>query len=106
MKKRVYFMVSSILSFILSAYSIVMANDSVKQTIDSLRQTYSGFPEDFQNRVISIYENSGVKIIILFAILVMIASVFMFIFALNNTLLKHKGLVITFTVLSFLLTDE
>ena len=105
MKKRVYFMVSSILSFILSAYSIVMANDSVKQTIDSLRQTYSGFPEDFQNRVIGIYEKSGEKIIILFAILVMIASVFMFIFALNNTLLKHKGLVITFTVLSFLFTD-
>ena len=105
MKKRIYFFVASILTFLLSCYSIFKANETVKKTIESLEQAYTVFPEDFQNRLINIYENSGTKLIILFAIMVMIASLLMFAFAINNTLLKHKGLVITLVILSFLFTD-
>ena len=105
MAKRIYFIIASIISFSFSIYSIVTANEVVKETIDGLKQVYSGFPEDFQNRVIGIYETSGAKLIIAFAILVIIASLILFIFAVNNTLLKHKGLVITLTILSVFFTN-
>ena len=105
MKKRVYFMIESIISFLLSIYSIIIAKETVKATIDSLRVAYANFPQDFQDRVIGIYERAGVKITILFALIVIFASIFLFIFSVNNTLLKHKGLVITFSVFTFFFTD-
>lgn len=106
MVRKIYFIVASIISFLLSIYSIVVANETVKATIDEVKAVYSGFPQSFLDRVIGIYENSGVKMIVLFAIIVIISSILIFIFAKNNTLLKHKGLVITLSSLSFFFTDR
>ena len=106
MKKRIYFITASIISFLLSIYSIMIANETVKETINQLKEMYSGFPQDFQNRVIGIYETAGVKMTIFFGIIVIIASLLLFVFAKNNTLLKHKGLVIALSVLSFVFTDR
>lgn len=105
MKNKIYFLISSVISFILSIYSIMLANDTVKKAIDSLKEVYSNFPQDFQNRVINIYEKAGVKLTILFAVVVIISNIFIFVFALNNTLLKHKGLVITFSIFTFFFAD-
>ena len=106
MKKRAYFITQSIFNILLSIYSILVANTTIKTMIDSLKEAYSGFPQEFQDRIIGIYEKAGVKITILFAVVVIIINIFLLIFALNKTLLKHKGLVITFSILTFFFTDR
>ena len=105
MSKKIYFMVTSIITFILSIYSAIMANETVKVTLDELKKLYGNFPEKFQDRVLGIYEKAGAKMIIVFACIVIIASILIFIFALNNTILKHKGIVIALTVMTFFFTD-
>lgn len=105
MKKKIYFIIASSISFLLSIFSIIKANETVKATVDSLKEVYAGFPQDFQNRVIGVYQSSGVKFTILFAIIVMISSIFIFLFAIQNSLLRHKGLVITFSIFTFFFTD-
>ena len=105
-EKRIYFMIESILSFLLSIYSMVVASETVKETINELKKAYANFPQSFQDRVIGIYDNSGVALIVIFAIIVMISSIILFIFSKNNTLLKHKGLVITLSIFTFIFTDR
>ena len=105
MKRKIYFISQSVITFLLSVYSIIVANKTVKATVESLKQIYSDFPQELQDRVIGIYEKAGVKLTILFALIVIFSSICIFIFALNNTLLRHKGLVITFSIFTFFFTD-
>lgn len=105
MGKKVYFIIQSIISFLLSIFSIVRAKETVEQLIKTIKQFSYGLPSNFSDRMIDIYQKSGEKMIIIFAIIVIISSIFLFIFAINNTLLKHKGLVITFSILIFVFTD-
>ena len=106
MKKRVYFMVSSIITYFLSIYSMIVANETVQITIEELKKLYTSFPQTYQDRMIGMYETEGFKIIILFGIVVGFINILLFVFAYKNTLLKHKGLVITFTILSFAFSDR
>ena len=94
MQRRIYFMIASIISFLLSIYSIIVANDTVKSTIEVYKKQYAEFPQSFQDRIIGTYERAGIKFTIFFALIVIISSILIFMFAKNNTLLKHKGLVI------------
>ena len=105
MKKRVYFIVASSITFLMSILSLIMSNELVKATIKSIREMYGSFPQSFQDRVIGIYEKSGGKLIIFSSILLIIGSLLLFKFAIKNTLLKHKGLVITICVITFLFSS-
>ena len=106
MKKKIYFIIESILAVILSIYSIIVANETANATIASIKKEFSEFPVDFKNRVIGIYQKAGAKLIIFFAIIVIISSVVLFLLAINNKLLKHKGLVITLSIFTFFFTDR
>ena len=106
MKKTIYFIIQSIVNILLSIYCIIISNTMVKETVEELKQTYSSFPQELQNRMISIYEKAGVKITIFFAIIVIIINIFILIFAIKKTLLKQKGLIITFSILTFLFAEN
>lgn len=106
MKARIYFIVSAIISFILSIYSIIVSNETIKTTLESLKKTYADFPQSFQDRIIGVYEKSGVKLTILFGIIVIVCSIILFVLAKKNTLVRNKGLVVALSILTIFFTDR
>ena len=99
MKARIYFIVAAVISVLLSIYSIVKSKEIVKSNIDAMKEAYTGFPQDFQNRIIGMYEKSGVKLVILFSIIVIICNAILLVLVKNKSLIRNKGLVIILSIL-------
>lgn len=104
MKKRIYFIISSVIMIILSIYSIIMRNQIIKESIDVIKGVTS-IPKSFQDRIIDIYAKSGPKLMALFSIIVIIASLVLIVFSVRNKLLKHKGFIIFLLIICFFFTD-
>lgn len=105
MKTRIYFIISAIVSLMFSIYSIIVSNKTAQLTLEELEKTYADFPQSFKDRVIGIYEKSGAKLIVFFALLVIICSIILLVLAKNKSLVRNKGLVIALSILKILFAD-
>lgn len=100
MKKRIYFMISSLVLIILSTLTIV----SVDKYIDSFAKLYEDVPGDLGERVLSLLEHSGhIYFISISAITILISGVIIYL-AYQDKLIKHKGLVIGLSIIAFFTT--
>ena len=106
MKKKVYFILVSVVQIILSIVIIATAEGIVQTQLDSIEQVYAGFPVEFQQRIKSMLENGGRFIIAIPAIITLIINVLILKEAIKNNILKKKGKLIALSVVSFVIIDN
>jgi len=106
MKKKIYFIISSIIQIILSIYTIITANDIIKTQIDSIKEMYKAFPEELQQEMITSLQSSGANTIVAFSIVIIIFSIITLVTAINNKILRRKGMLITFSAITIFLAES
>ena len=75
MKKKVYFILTSVIQIIVSIAIIATAEKIAQTQLDSFEQIYAGFPADFQERMRNMLENGGRFIVSIPAIITLIMNV-------------------------------
>ena len=106
MKKKIYFIISSVLQILIAIYIIVNAQAIVETQLDSIKEAYSMFPIDFQDRMIGMLQNNGPKFIIFTTIIGIILNFITLIFAIKDKILKKKGVLIAFSVICFFTSES
>lgn len=106
MKKRIYLTISSIIQIIAASYYIANANHIVEETIKSVKKVYSMFPVDFQERVISVFQNGGNYYFIGTSAICIIINLIILFLAINNKISSKKTLLIILTVFVFFTTSS
>ena len=96
MKKRIYFLISGAIQIVTSIYAIMSASELTKQLLDMAKI----YPEGMQERIASLYQNSGNTYIITMASICIFVNLIIIWLAMQDKLLKRKGMVITFSVIS------
>lgn len=96
MKKKLYFIIAAIVQIIASIYSIIKA----EEIIENLLSTLNALPEAMQERVNSLYQNTGSKYIIIISIICIIIDLIIVLIAVRDKLAEKKGLVITLSVIT------
>lgn len=91
MKKKMYFIIASILQIILAVYAIFMAGDIVQTQLDTIAETYAGYSADYQQRVVTMLENGGEKVVIVISAVTVIMNIIILKTVFNNEILKKKG---------------
>lgn len=106
MKRKIYFIISSIVQIAFAIYLIINANNLVKQTIESVKTMYSMFPIEFKDRVINIFQNSGSYYFIGMASICIIINIIILILAATDKIDNNKSLLILLTVFCFLTSSS
>ena len=101
MKKKVYFIASAIIQIIVSLNVLLSVNEIIQSFQLSITQMYSVFPADFQERIFNMITNSGPRFIIFTSLASVIVNIVILILAIQDKLLKKKGLIITLSVIGF-----
>lgn len=96
MKRKVYFFISAIIQIITSIYGILSADKLVNAMIEQV----SMFPQAMQERINSLFQNSGNIYIISLAIINILLNVLIIYWAASDKLLKKKGKVIACSVIA------
>jgi len=98
MKKRIYFIISSILQIITSIYSIFNADKLTKLMLESL----NGYPDEMIERMETLFNNSGNTYIIGIALLCILLNIIILIINIRNKhILRKKGALLTCSTISF-----
>ena len=106
MKRKVYFIFSSIIQILCSAYLVVTANAFVQAQIDTIQEMYAMFPVDFQSRMIDMLSQNGVKFIVVTSVIDILLNLLMLKAAISDNILKKKGLLIAFSLICFFTTSH
>lgn len=99
MKRKIYFIITSIIGILCSIWSIIYSKKLIESSLDSVKETYSMFPKDFQERVINILANGGSLFIKITSILTIIFSIITIIYTVKNKISDKKT---TFIILSII----
>ena len=94
MKNRIYFLISAAIQIIVSVYAILSSNQLVEKLVESI----SMYPEAAQERLSSML---GSSYIILLSILCILFNIVIIWLAMQDKLLKRKGMIITFSIITF-----
>lgn len=106
MKKKVYFILTSVIQIIVSIAIIATAEKIAQTQLDSLEQIYAGFPADFQERMRKMLENGGRFIVSIPAIISLIMNTVILREAVTNNILKKKGKLIALSLVCLLATEN
>ena len=105
MKKKIYFIISSIIQIVVSIYFILNVDSLIQSEIQSLTENPAILPAEIQQEQINILTNENYKIGLIFCgALGIIFNVLTLCFAFKNAILRKKGLIITFSVANFFLS--
>ena len=102
MKKNIYYIITAWIIIAFSIYNIIFVQELITSTINSLKEITNGMEINYFNKVISVYEHSGERIIITSSIISIIASLGIIILSVKDALGKYKGLSLFLTVLIFI----
>ena len=106
MKKRIYFIISSFLIFLLSVLSFLHIDNLVKNSIEGVKEAYASIP-DLLNRILDVLENHGKTYLAVIIFLVLLISIILFAYTLKeNHILKKKGLFIVLSLFGLLLSSN
>lgn len=106
MKKKIYFIVSSILQIVSAIYIIVNVNTIIQTQLGTISETYAMFPVEYQERMISMLENSGEIMVIFPSIIQILLNLFVIKSAVNNSILRNKGKLIAVSVICFFFAES
>ena len=96
MKKKIYFIIASIIQILVSIYSIINA----KAISEKLLSTLEMLPEAMQERVNNLYQNAGIKYITILSIVCIIIDLLIILMAARDKLSLKKGVIITLSVIT------
>ena len=99
MKRKVYFIISSIIQIIGALYIIINANTIVDLQLNTISQTYSMFPVEFQQDLAKSLENGGVEMLIITSIFQIILNAVVINMARKNNLSENKGKLIAISLI-------
>ena len=97
MKRKIYFLISSVVQIITSVYAIFSADKLISEM---LKQTEI-YPEMMQERINGLFQNSGHVFIITLATIAILLNVLIICWACKDKLLQKKGKVIACSVGTF-----
>lgn len=106
MKKKVYFMISSILQIIGALYIIITAQAIINTQLEMVSEAYSMFPAEFQERVTTMFQNGGVPFLRITSVITIVLNAIILKAAITNKILPKKGLLIAFSVLCFVFSSS
>lgn len=106
MKKKVYFILTSVIQIIVSIAIIATAEKIAQTQLDLLEQIYAGFPADFQERMRKMLENGGRFIVSIPAIISLIMNTLILREAVTNNILKKKGKLIALSLVCLFVTEN
>lgn len=98
MKKKIYFILTSILQVIFTFYILFNANAIVQEEINLIPEMYSMFPIEFQQEMINIMETSGVTSISVVSIITILLNLYVLDCAICNKILRNKGKLIGISI--------
>lgn len=106
MKKKIYFITSSILQIICTIYIIVNVSTIIQTQLDTMSETYAMFPVEFRQRMINMLENNGEAMIVIPSIIQIILNLFVIKSATNNSILRNKVKLTAVSVICFFLAES
>lgn len=106
MKKKIYFITSSILQIILSIFIIINSKQLIELQISSIKEVYSIFPSDFQERVIRMMDNNGIIFLCATSTINILLNIIIINISFKGTILKKKGLLIGLSIISLILSEH
>lgn len=106
MKKKIYFIISAIVQIFASINLIANSNEILEKTMATVKDVYSAFPAEFQDRVISMMNNSGIYYVMAPAIICIIVNAIILILAFANKIVKKRGLLIFLSVLCIIFSSS
>jgi len=105
MKKKIYFIISSIIQIAVAIYLILNVDALIQSEIQALTENPGVLPAEFQQEQIQLLTNENYKIGLIFCSGLGIFFNFLTLcFALKNAILRKKGLILTFSVVNFFLS--
>lgn len=102
MKKRVYFIVASIIQIIISIYIIATANAVVQAEIEAIQQMYEIMPMQILGEMAETLSRTGVNSLTVCSVICILVNIAVIITAIKNTILRNKGLLIVASVITLL----
>ena len=105
MKKKIYFIISSILQIIVAIFVILNCNEIVQSQLSSASEQYAMFPSDFQERIVNMLENNGSTFLCIMSGIEIILNIIILKIALSRKILKKKGLLIAFSLICFITAE-
>lgn len=102
MKKRIYFIVSSVIQIIFGIYVIITASSIVQSEVEALRQIYEIMHIEMLQDMIETIKNTGENSLIICSVICILINIGIIVTAIKNTILRNKGLLIVANVVCFL----
>ncbi len=96
MKRKVYFYLSGITQIIIAFFAIINS----QKLIDTMLETITSYPDALQERMTSLFTNSGNLYILIMAIITILMNIYLIFLAYKDRLLKKKGAVIAISIAS------
>lgn len=106
MKKKIYFIISSILQIISSFYMIINVNNIIQFQLETISETYGMFPIEFQKEMVNMLENSGSIFIGVGAIIGIMLNLIILKIATTKNILQNKGKLIAFSIICLFTTNS
>lgn len=106
MKRKIYFIISSIIQIVAILYIIINASQIVQGELENLSETYSMFPIEFRQELANNLENSGVETIVITSIMQIILNVLVLRFATKNNIQGNRGKLIAISLLCFFTAES
>jgi len=99
MKRKIYFIISSIIQIIGALYIIINANAIVDLQLEKISETYSMFSIEFQQDLAKNLENGGVEMLVITSIFQIILNAVVINIGRKNTISENKGKIIAIFLL-------
>lgn len=106
MKKKIFFITSSIIQIIISIIIICNAKQIIDTQLTSINEVYSIFPADFQERALNTIENDGPIFLCIGSLITMFLNILVINISIKGKILKKKELFITISIISFILSEH
>ena len=105
MKRKIYFIISSIVAIVTSILCIVFSHKLIDKSLESVESVYKYFPNDFQERVTNLLQNSGPTFITITSILTIIFSLIILFNSIKNNIESKKTTFIILSIVQYLLSN-
>ena len=106
MKNKIYYIIYSIISILISLYSIVSAKMINKNLLESLDELKNILPSSYFDKIVQMYSNYGEYIIVVPSIIVIIICCIILYNTINEVLIKNKSLITVLLVITFLISPN
>lgn len=103
MKKKIYFIISSVIQIVFSIYTAFNSSQIVKETVDVINASY---PENMRDRTLTALQNNGETFIIILSLIVVLLNIWIIYNAIKGNVLKKKGKFVACSLISLFVAEN